>query len=195
MNRFKTAEKMNFLTPQGEKPVTMMELHTQVLSGRYKDYEVVALPYKDQDYSLVVVQPKERTLSAVKSLQQSLTSLDIGTLYGKLHKRKMTVIMPRFKVEAKYHLPKYFKQLGIRRIFKPSADFSGISREGIFVKDIIEKAMIEVNEEGTTAAAAAVVTFTKSGPIPFVVNKPFFAFVYHQKLKTALFAAHVNDPS
>ncbi|XP_043196694.1 serpin I2-like [Amphibalanus amphitrite] len=193
--RFKTADKMNFLTPNGERAVTMMELKTEVLAGYFRDYQAVALPYKDQDYSLIVVQPHQRTLAAVKGLQSALSSLDIGKIYGQLRKREQTVIMPRFKVEAKYKMPQYYIELGIKKIFKSSADFSGMSRERIYVKDIIQKAMIEVNEEGTTAAAAGVVLMTKSASLPFIVNRPFFAFVYHKKLKSVLFAAHVNDPS
>ena len=198
--RFRTVEKKRtFLAPSGEKLVTMMKLRERVLFGSFKDLQVVALPYKDDDYSLIVLQPVKRTPAAVKDLQNALTELDINQLYGQLHKRRVHLVMPRFKVEAKYKMKEYLRTLGINKVFDNDADLTGIIRDGnVHVKNVIQKAMMEVNEEGTTAAAAAVVlapTRMAIRVIHMVVDRPFLAVVYHSQLKTTLFAALVSDPS
>lgn len=105
--------------------------------------------------------------------------------------RDVEVHLPRFKLEIKYELNSLLESLGMTDIFSQvKADLSGISPvKGLFVSKIIHKSYVEVNEEGTEAAAATGdILVVKRLPIraQFVVNHPFLFFIKHFHNNTIL---------
>ncbi|XP_044019433.1 leukocyte elastase inhibitor-like [Aphidius gifuensis] len=111
--------------------------------------------------------------------------------------------LPKFKIESRMLLDDTLKKIGMVDMFDPNkADFSGISNEPLFVGKVIQKAFIEVNEEGSEAAAATIVTGligsmlpSLSRPREIIVNRPFFCAIVATKTGTQLFNARVVDPS
>ena len=186
-----------FLTADGERQLQMMSLPetTYLLYANMTQFEVVALPYSDPAFSLLLLRPAQRSMDSVHALLEMLDTLDMADIFNHMYGIDMQVTMPKFKVETEYSLPDQLTTLGIQEIFSPGADFSRLTEDGgIFVSDIIHKVFIEVTEEGTEAAGAGAAFFTRSMPMNFVVDRPFVAVVYNQKLGLNLFSAYVASP-
>ena len=149
---------------------------------------IILLP--DEDYSL----PQMRDNLSIQSLNQLIKSL---------HSVTVDLSLPKFKIESTFDLIPSLKSIGINRVFTKSADFSGLSQQkGLYVSQIIQKAIIEVNEEGTEAAAATAVGISLMClPITeeFVANRPFMYFLLTKKedqtIDSILFMGECNDPN
>nr|QTP96555.1 adult cement protein 12 [Chelonibia testudinaria] len=192
---FSPATKVSFLTERGEKQVDMMTLKKTELPYAYMGkYDALLLPYTDENYGMLLIRPLGRSMKTVKALRDSIDSLNVAGIIRKMYVTKVTVSMPRFKIETDYKLEGAMKSLGIKKIFYPNADFSGIARGPLFVGHIIHKVFIEVNEKGTEAAGAGAVIFTRSSPVHFNADRPFFAVVYNKKHNINLFSAFIGSP-
>ena len=117
---------------------------------------------------------------------------------------KVHLEIPKFKIESEIRLVSILKRLGMTKMFQQEvADFKGISDIPLYVSDAIQKALIEVDETGTEAAAAtAIVTSTKNKKAvrprklePFVADHPFLFFIRDLKTKLLLFQGRVTVPS
>ncbi|XP_063765597.1 protein Z-dependent protease inhibitor-like [Eleginops maclovinus] len=143
---------------------------------------LILLPNKGIDYTVINDGiTAERFLSWIKSLQ----------------KTKLEINMPKFKMEDSYSLHNILPDMGISSLFSNSANLTKLSNQkGLQVSEVLHKAVIEVDETGTTAAAA-----TATGIIPyslprtFTVNRPFFFFIYHEDTNCLLFMGRVIDPT
>ncbi|KAI4905479.1 hypothetical protein NFI96_028113 [Prochilodus magdalenae] len=114
-----------------------------------------------------------------------------------MKKTKLEVYLPKFKMEKSYSMHKILLSMGIQHVFKHTANLKGMSQEaGLKVSQVLHKAVIEVDEKGTVAAAATSVGITAySMPTTFVVNRPFFFFIYHEETNSLLFMGRVIDPT
>jgi serpin B len=110
----------------------------------------------------------------------------------------VNVFLPRFKFETKYFMKDDLMEMGMPTAFSSSADFSGIVEAGgLFIDKVIHQAFIEVNEEGTEAAAATGVSMIESAPIveTFRADHPFIFLIRDRITGTILFMGRVMDPS
>jgi len=131
-----------------------------------------------------------RKISDVRVLDDTRRKLRILELPYEHPNRSMLM----FKTDLKEHMV----QLGVRDLFsEASADLSGISNEHLFASKGVHQALIEVNEEGTEAAAAtaAIVGQESAPPRWFIADRPFLFIVYDFEHKTTLFAGKVADPN
>ncbi|XP_049308953.1 serine protease inhibitor 42Dd [Bactrocera dorsalis] len=161
------------------------------------DCQALELPYKDSDLSMLVLLPNER--EGLKTLAEKLKSVNLVDLAGNLEANEDVVVqLPKFKVEYEVELTETLKKLGITKIFSEEAEFGNMleSPEPLQVSNVFHKAVIEVNEEGTEAAAAtAMIMMTRCLLIPlqFVADRPFFYAIWNKR--NILFAgAFVNAP-
>lgn len=157
--------------------------------------DVADLPYVGSDYSMTIVLPRER--SGADALRQSLSWRDFQRLLSGLRHRTLNVALPKFKLEGSYKLKQPLSQLGVVKLFQEGqADLSGISSSGhLFVEDVIHKAVVEVNEQGSEAAGATAVLVVAESlrpTTPFIVNHPFLFFIRNTKTGDVLFAGQVN---
>lgn len=143
-------------------------------------FQVLTLNYMDSCYKFAVFLPKE-----VNGLDSALEKLDSERFQKLLQQSKRTYMnteIPKFSVEKELTLKETLQSLGVTKIFTDQADLSGIA-EDIKISDGTHKALIEVNEEGTTAAAATVIKAVPmclriDDPVDFKANHPFvFAMV------------------
>ncbi|CAI5451364.1 unnamed protein product [Caenorhabditis angaria] len=143
-------------------------------------FQVLSLPYKDKSYRFVIFLPKVR-----HSLLQTLRNFNPKQFQALIKATKSTLlntVIPKFKIEKEYSLKTILQSLGITKIFTDSAGLSGIT-PNIKISDGNHKTIIEVNEEGTVAAAATVIKgVPMSGrmetPVDFTADHPFiFALV------------------
>ncbi|XP_060790605.1 protein Z-dependent protease inhibitor [Neoarius graeffei] len=114
-----------------------------------------------------------------------------------MNKKKLEVSLPKFTMERSYALHTILPAMGIQDVFKDTANLKGMSQEpGLKVSQVLHKAVIEVDERGTTAAAATSMGITAySMPEFFTVNRPFFFFIYHEATNSLLFMGRVIDPT
>ncbi|XP_077519052.1 iripin-1-like [Amblyomma americanum] len=183
----------------GAHSVDVDMMHGHVRAGYTQDDEmntdVVDLPYAGLDYSMTILLPWERT--GADSLKQSLTWSTFKRLLSRLSDMEIDVALPKFKLVGEYHLKEPLSQLGASKAFdERQADFTGItSSRDLVIHDVIHKAVVEVNEEGSEAAAATAVLIETRSDVPdvsFVVDHPFLFFIRNRRTGDVLFAGQVN---
>ncbi|XP_059209252.1 protein Z-dependent protease inhibitor isoform X2 [Centropristis striata] len=156
--------------------------------------KVLKLPYQ-AGVSMLILLPNKGTDYTV--IDDDITARKFLSWIRGLEKTKLEVNMPKFKMEESYSLHNILPHMGMDSIFSNSANLTKLSKEGgLKVSEVLHKAVIEVDETGTTAAAA-----TATGIIPyslprtFTVNRPFFFFIYHEDTNCLLFMGRVIDPT
>lgn len=159
------------------------------------DADVADLPYAGLDYSMTIVLPRDH--SGAEALRQRLSWPVFQNMLSHLQQQRLTLALPRFKLEGAYKLKQPISQLGAKKMFdERQADLSGITgSRDLFVHDVIHKAVVEVNEEGSEAAGASGVVFvTKSlsTSTRFIVDHPFLFFIRNTKTGDVIFAGQVN---
>lgn len=114
-----------------------------------------------------------------------------------LKEEELDVRLPKFKLETQYGLSDDLQALGMKDVFMSGkADLTGMSESrDLVITAVIHKAYVEVNEEGTEAAAATGVTIEKTSLGPaFVANQPFLFGIRHNRSQTILFVGTVRNP-
>merc|ERR1719402_2137687 len=157
------------------------------------DAEVVELPYKGNRLSMYIVLPRE--LAGLSDVENKLNEKNVDIIFQDFNHREKSyryIVLPKFKLEQTLDMKEHFQKLGITRMFEGGkADFSGMAGEpgDLVVSKVIQKAFIEVNEEGSEAAAATAAVVTgKSGPLRFVCNHPFMFFIRDKLTEMVLFS-------
>jgi serpin B len=198
----KATQDAPFTKADGSK-VTAPLMHR---SGRYSyaetdDVQAVSLPYKGNELSMLVLLPK--TPDGIGKLQDSLSGVTLAEWAGKVKPEPdVRLYLPRFKAETRYELTKELSAMGMPDAFNDAkADFSGMlsGPERLCIGFVIHKAFVDVNEEGTEAAAATVVGMRLAAAAPhqlkvFRADHPFLFAIMHNPTKTALFLGRLSDP-
>lgn len=161
---------------------------------------MLELPYTGDRLSLQLVLPgRGNNLAA---LEQKLRTADLQQLFdSNKGEDKVAVTLPRFKLEQTIPLTDQLQQLGMTDMFVGGkADFSAIDgSRNLYVSEVVQKAFIEVNEEGSEAAAATgAVMMMRSMPMPpeeFRADRPFLFFLRDKLTGMLLFQGRVSDPS
>ena len=183
------------LTEEKSVQVPMMSQKADLGFAETDDFEAVELAYEGGDLSMLVLLPSKG--STLGSLEQKLSP---DTLLGlSFRKQELVVNLPKFKLESSFDLGDTLQQMGMKDAFAGAADFSGMdgTRE-LFISAVLHKAFVEVNEEGTEAAAAtAVVMQLRSMPAPprqFTADRPFLFCIRENSTGTILFIGRVMNP-
>jgi serpin B len=161
------------------------------------DFQAVMLPYAGRQASLCVFLPRENLDKFVRDL----TPENWEKWMTQFIVREGTLELPRFKLENKYELNGELKALGMPRAFTPQADFGGIAEERLYISRVVQKTFVEVNEEGTEAAAAtgiamrpSVVMRQPAPPFTMIVDRPFYVAIRENQTGTILFHGTIEDP-
>jgi serpin B len=172
----------------------------------YPDLQVLALPYKGGTPVLVVLLPRQP--EGLRDLERKLDAVGLCWIFEQLEQadpRQMEVYLPRFRVEASFRLDAALKRLGAARAFdQERADFSSMSADakGLYIAAVLHKAFVDVDEEGTVAAAvtATDVSFFGTGPpeevtAVFRADRPFLFVIRDALSGIVLFVGRVVDPT
>lgn len=155
---------------------------------------IVELPYEDEQLSMFIVMPED--------LKQFLV-VENNFLSGKyeaanLRKRKIFLSLPKFKVECTYNLNAPLVGIGMKDAFDSGkADFSGMDgKKELSLSHVLHKAYVDVNEEGTEAAAATIVAVYKDGVSPryIRIDHPFIFYIRDNSTKNILFIGRILNP-
>jgi len=174
---------------------------------RYYDggtFQALELPYAGNELSMVVLLPKE--IGGLPAIEKSLTSTAANAWLEKLKfEDKVILTLPRFKTPQQFELKDTLGKMGMAQAFSNTADFSGMDgKPDLFISAAIHKAYIDVNEEGTEAAAATGVVMRQalarapmpeSPPIVFTADHPFLFLIRENASGAILFMGRVTDPA
>ncbi|XP_019867136.1 antichymotrypsin-2 isoform X6 [Aethina tumida] len=159
---------------------------------RYKfdrdlDAQVLELPYANKALSMIVVLPNKK--DGIRELEGKLVNTPLDKVIEGMYSTDVEVYLPKFKIETTIDLKEILTNMGLGNIFSNSANFSKMITGGepLSVSEVIQKAFIEVNEEGSEAAAATglipvleLPTFPRQTPV-FKADHPFVAYLLDAK--------------
>ena len=167
------------------------------------DSSMVELPYQGDRIVMQVLLPRERHGLALKHLEEKLYTWKHNVQTDFEEKSKKTTVniqLPKFKVENAIPLREHLISLGIQDMFSAGlADFSGIDdSKQLHVSQALQKAFIEVNEEGTEASVAtALVAESKGMPAPsvlFIADHPFIFYIRNTFTGMLILQGRVSNP-
>jgi len=177
--------------------VDMMTVESTFNTAFTDDFSAVVLPYKNNKFSMFLFLPTESS-----SVQELVEQLDGETWNSWLEmfseREEFTVTMPKFKFSYDRSLKNDLANMGLGIAFTDQADFSGISDIDLLISEVIHKTYIDVNEEGTEAAAVTAIVFdlTSIGENTFIrLDHPFLFAITENSSKSILFIGMVSEPS
>ncbi|GBM18217.1 Serpin B4 [Araneus ventricosus] len=141
----------NGLESEGRR-VPLMHLTSRFAYASVDNFQALELPYKGENVSMLILLPNER--DGLQDLEESLTPERLDEVQRRLYRTKVDVSLPKFKLQFEKELSPDVQALGANQIFRNGADFSGMtSSRNAAVSQVVHKAVIEVNEDGSEAAA------------------------------------------
>jgi len=154
------------------------------------EYSAVDLPYGNSAYTMTVVLPN----GDIDAFAESFNQAKWNALVTSLHQTEMPVYLPRFRMEWQRMLNDDLQQLGMHSAFFDGADFSRMSPRGheLLITQVLQKTFVDVDEEGTEAAAATIVGVgITSLPPSFRVDRPFMVVIRERFSGTILFIGKI----
>ena len=198
-----TREETFRVTKDETSKVQMMHMHGR--SFRYLHragkeqpaFSMIELPYEGGDASMIVILPDDP--DGLPDLEQGLSSKALEASIASMYETEIDdLAIPRFKMTSEFMLNKTLATMGMPTAFTYSADFSGINgKTDLYISAVVHKAFVEVNEEGTEAAAATAVVITTECvkmPVHFRADHPFLFLIRDTATGTVLFMGRVSDP-
>ncbi len=200
-NKDATKDEDFKISPDKKVKVPMMSLDMKGINFpefRYvetEDLQALELPYEERELSMLIILPKKSLSDVEKKLNYEM----LKSLKQKLEVHPVDVYLPKFKLEKEYPLNGTLISMGMPVAFSNFADFSGMDgTKRLKISDMLHKAFVEVNEEGTEAAAATAVNMvTKVSvdkpkkPFTFRTDHPFIFLIQHNKTGAILFIGRV----
>jgi serine protease inhibitor len=179
-----------------EVGVPMMSQFREFPFAAGDELDVLELPYEGDRLSMVFLLPKK--IDGLAAVEKSLKKENLDRWLGRLHPQPVRVSLPRFALDSKFDLKKTLEALGMIDAFDGGkADFSGMTgrRRDLFIGMVIHEARVEVDEEGTEAAAATAVKMKRGGPpASFTADHPFLFLVRDRQTGSILFLGRVMHP-
>ena len=192
---------------KGKAPVSMMNKYLKYFRylEDYRGITAIALPYKDDNIEMeVLMASDEEKANEILSRVKELSEAEFSGLFEELDNADNSMItrlaLPKFEIDETFpSLDETLKKTGIEAAYEGRDEFSGIARD-ICISQINHRAKIEVDEEGSRAAAVTEIGFkATSAPmepeeeIDFIVNRPFVFFIRDRASNNVLFAGFIRD--
>jgi len=191
---FRTGEPEAKVAP----PVPMMNRTGDYAYTEDDSLQAVKLPYGGNELSMVVLLPKK--VDGLAAVEKSLTPQNLAKWMPQ-GQRKVVLSLPKFKLTCEFELSKTLAAMGMADAFSDKADFSGMNgKHDLLISNVIHKAFVDVNEEGTEAAAATAVAVglmsvvVEPPPVVFKADHPFIFLIRHEKTGAILFLGRVANP-
>jgi serpin B len=182
----------------GKVQVPMMNQQARFGYGEVDSLQVLEMPYVGQELSMVVLLPKEP--DGIGELEKALTAENVSKWLSGVRRQEVIVAVPKFKMTHKFSLGAVLQAMGMTEAFSKQADFSGMTgRRDLFISAVVHQAYVDVNEEGTEAAAATGVTMKLTaiapGKVPvFRADHPFLFLIRDIRSGSILFLGRMMNP-
>ena len=177
--------------------VPMMRRTADLAYLRADGYQAVLLPYQDGSLAMAIVLPDGPLPTLAPRLAGGL-----GPLLAGAARQRVALSLPKFRQRGGFGLIPVLRQLGIEDAFTDAADFSGITaQERLFISAVVHQAYIDVDEQGTEAAAATAIGMRpmamrqEPDPIRMVVDRPFLFAIIDTATGLPLFLGQVTRPA
>ncbi len=186
-----------FHAKSGDVEVAMMKRIDAFGYFENADLQAVRLPYADGRTSMVVLLPKVSRESVAAALTPDLWNAVLaGVSEGNT---RMVLRMPRTKYEFKAELKGPLADLGMPVAFTDSADFSGISDQGLLIGSVLHKTFLLIDEKGTEAAAATsvdirVTSMPTEPDLKVTLDRPFVVAIVDDASGLPLFLGNIDEP-
>ncbi len=188
------------ITPDKTVKTSMMSQKSEFRLKDFGSFSAIELPYEGDDLSMIIFLPK--SIDGLAGLEAQLTSVNVEKWLnelGSVRKREVSISIPKFKTTSEFELSDILGAMGMQDAFSERlADFSGMTgKKDLFISKVIHKAFVDVNEEGTEAAAATAVVVTLkaiSRPLTFQADHPFIFLIRANKTGSILFIGRIVDP-
>ena len=181
---------IDFITLDGKtvkRP--MMHRHGMAVYGKNDLCKMLCLPYGNKAYSMVVLLPNEGKTTG--DIIRNLSAQKLKEWQSQMRTQDVDILMPRFTTESETHLEDILSSMGMPRAFRDNAEFPNmIQNEGLSVSMMKQKAKIEVNEEGTKAAATTVAEMAEKGEHfykYFYATRPFVYYIMEKSTGSIYF--------
>jgi serpin B len=188
-----------FTLADGQKvDVPMMNQKAEFGYMETDAFQALEMPYVENELSMVILLPNK--FDALDEFEKTLTQDNLAQWLAKIHKREVVVFVPKFKMTSQFSLASVLQSMGMTDALSSDANFSGMDgKRDLFISAVIHKAYVEVNEEGTEAAAATgvVMRLTSVGPTPipvFRADHPFLFLIRDNLTGSILFIGRVANP-
>jgi serpin B len=190
-----TADGQFHLLAGGDVAVRMMKQTASFGYAKGSNYQAVELPYDGNELSMVILLPQT---DQFKVFEGALSSQQVNDIIKSIKYQQVVLTMPKFKIESQFGLKDTLSSMGMKAAFV-GADFSGMDgRKDLEVSDVVHKAFVAVDENGTEAAAATAVimrlTAMPAEPVQVTIDHPFIFFIRDLKTGAILFIGRVMNP-
>jgi serine protease inhibitor len=195
-----TTKKPFHLLGGSAAQVDMMTINDQLMYTKESNFQMVKVPYSGKRLSMYIMLPDSTVDFSTFCTGLHMSDFDVAL--QKLKSRQIAFGLPKFKAESERSLESALSKLGMSEAFdKKLANFSKLSEKKVWITKVVQKVLVEVNEEGTTAAAAtAVVMGSKEmfgeAPPPFTltIDRPFVFAIRDDEAKHIVFLGSVVHP-
>jgi serpin B len=195
-----TMEEPFHIAPDKDAKCSLMNRKGTYAYTETPHLQVLELPYAGDDVSMIVLLP--RNSEPIARLERELTPAKLTEWTTALREREVQVFLPKFKLTCEFSLEKILESMGMAIAFSNDADFSGMNgNRSLAISAVLHKAFVDVNEEGTEAAAATAVTMRATAvlapvPVPvFRADHPFVFLIRDKHNGSILFLGRVTDPT
>ena len=195
----KTRDATFYSSDESQSTVKMMSLREEFPYYENDELQMVDLPYGNGDFSMTIILPREE--KDIDALINQMSNERWNSLTSNLSPDTGDIQLPRFKLEYDTDLVKPLTEMGMGIAFSAAlADFSKMrSQNDLFISKVIHKSFVEVNEEGTEAAAVTVVemSYTSVGPnqgFSMRINRPFLFVLRENRSGAVMFIGKIVEP-
>jgi len=195
----KTKEKKFVLADGNSIKTPFMHFEGAFHITQTENYKMIRLPYKGEKQSMIVVLPNKTDNLA--SIERAMNTSLFEPLYQE-YLPHVELALPKFKLTIPLGLNAPLQNLGIKTAFTNQANFSKMSpSNNLMISDVVHKAFIEIDEEGTEAAAATAVVMVLTStnqpaikPLEFKADRPFLFYIIDDETKAILFMGRLMEP-
>ncbi len=191
-----TSQKPFYLSNGETVNVNTMKGEVLTKQAWNSNYRALELPYGQTNFTMVIIVPTESLSAFCESFNGSLWSEISQSIDSQIEYNTIEVLMPKFTFSYEKYLNDQLQSMGMIDAFVPfTANFSGITDESIYISFVKQNTFVDVNEEGTEAAAVTTVGFEiTANPQSFEINKPFIFAIRERTTNTILFIGQVENP-
>jgi len=178
-----------------DRAETVPMMHQVGPCGYVADQEVQALklPYLGNELSMIILLPRES--AGLAAIEKALTPEKLAAWFSAFGEGMVDIALPKFKLTEAFEVVPELRAMGMIDPFTSHADFSGITgKRDLLISAVVHKAFIDVNEEGTEAAAASAVIAAPTGRLlAFRADHPFLFFIRHESSGAILFMGRFTE--
>lgn len=188
---------VEYLLKDKDIPVDMMYQTEEFNYAEGSDYQAIELKYDGGELSMVILLPKEGNFYRFKS---SLDAQTYQEIVRALKYQNVALSMPKFEYESEFSMAGVLAGMGMTDAFSTAADFSGMTgNDELYIKDVVHKAFVSVDEAGTEASAATAVIMDLKGmpgePVKLTLDRPFIYLIRDIETGTILFMGNMMNPT